>query len=266
MADTKDPGLLHVAAVQADLRWESPEANRALIEEMLSDLEAGTDLVLLPEMFSTGFTMEPERNFEEMDGPTVSWMKQMAKSWNVCLMGSLVIREAGNYYNRLLAVGPEGIVGQYDKRHLFRMAGEHLQYTAGQSRLILEFRGWRICPLICYDLRFPVWSRNRNPADGKPAYDLLVYVANWPHARVHHWEALLRARAIENQAWVIGLNRVGIDGNGIPYSGASLFVDYQGGEISFKSAKQCVHYSELDLKRLREYREKFPAWADGDAI
>lgn len=217
---------LHVSFIQADLQWENPQANLELFTQQISEISGEVDLVVLPEMFATGFSMQPERLAETEMGKSVDWMKSMASSKKCVITGSLIIEENGKYFNRLFWVLPDGNYQTYDKRHLFSLAGEQNHYTPGQERLIVELKGFRIMPLICYDLRFPVWSRN------DLNYDVLLYVANWPERRAFYWNQLLIARAIENQAYVIGVNRVGNDGNKVSHSGNSVCLDPLGKEVA----------------------------------
>ena len=232
---------LTVSIIQADLVWENPNENRLYFENKFSELPA-TDLVVLPEMFTTGFTMNAESLAESSEGTTFKWMQSMAALNNFALTGSIIVKEADNYYNRLFFVYPDGSYEQYDKRHTFTLAGEDKIYTAGTNKLILEYKGFRICPLICYDLRFPVWIRNVED------YDLLVFVANWPEKRVSAWDALLKARAIENMSYCIGVNRVGEDGNGHPYSGHSAVYDVLGEKVS-KSIADLEFTETIVLKK-----------------
>lgn len=252
---------LRISLVQADLVWHQADVNRLQFEALLAPLAGQTDLVVLPEMFTTGFTMSPETVAEPENGDTVQWMQAQAAQLNAALVGSVVTQTADGYRNRLLFCTPEGEVTQYDKRHLFRMGGEHNHYQAGSERVVLTYRGWRIMPQICYDLRFPVFSRNRNE------YDLLLYVANWPAPRRHAWRTLLQARAIENQSYVAGVNRVGADGAGLQYSGDSLLADFCG-ELLIDNAQgeAFVATHLLDAGALAEYRQRFPAWMDADAF
>ena len=217
---------LHVVGIQADLVWENPTQNLDFFEEKIKTLSKKTDLVVLPEMFTSGFTMKPEKVAEKMNGNAVSWMQKMASENDIAICGSLVILEKGNYYNRLIFVNPSQKIETYDKRHSFTLAGEDKVYTSGSEKLIVTYKGWKICPLVCYDLRFPVWARNTEN------YDLLIFMANWPVTRIKAWETLLKARAIENMSYVIGVNRTGKDANDYKYSGNSLIVDYFGEEIS----------------------------------
>ncbi|MDM8529624.1 amidohydrolase [Anaerolineales bacterium HSG25] len=252
---------LTLTIVQSHLHWHNPSKNRAMFEQILTGLNQPTDLVILPEMFSTGFTMQPETCAEPMSGSTVAWMRDMAAQHNIVLTGSLVIEADGQHFNRLIWMPPDGQFVSYDKRHLFRMANEHDHYQDGQSRLITELKGWRICPLICYDLRFPVWSRNH-----PQVYDLLIYVANWPAKRRSAWQALLKARAIENLAYVVGVNRVGEDGNGIAYNGDSVALTYLGEEIVSGAYQPLLTNVTLNYEVLTQYRASFPAYLDADSF
>jgi omega-amidase len=251
---------LTVTVVQTELAWQGPATNRHRFGDIIDGLPDGTDLVVLPEMFATGFTMDPVTNAESMDGPTVAWLADVARHKGVTLCGSLVIGAGGKFYNRLIWMSPAGECHTYDKRHLFRMAGEDQQYTAGTSRKLMQLKDWRICPLICYDLRFPVWSR------GADAFDLQIFVANWPAARRSAWRALLPARAVENQCYCLGVNRIGTDGNGIAYSGDTLVADFMGNVTLDLGAEERTATVTLDGAALARYREKFPAWRDADAF
>ncbi len=248
---------MHITLVQTPIVWEAPEQNRAHYESLLEGVE--TDLVILPEMFPTGFTMKPQNVAENMDGASVNWLRTKAAEWNAAVAGSIAIQEDGAYFNRLIWAFPDGNIQAYNKRHLFRMAGEHHVYQAGQERLIVEWKGWNICPMICYDLRFPVWSRNQ-----ANAYDVLIYVANWPAVRSKPWQQLLQARAVENLAYVVGVNRVGEDGNGWAYNGCSAVIDYKGEVLKEEKDKECLIQQTLDKKELTIFRERFPAWMDAD--
>ena len=252
---------LTVTLVQTNLFWENREANRAMLEEKIAGIEGATDLIILPEMFTTGFTMAPERVAEPMGLTTFRWLKQQATQTGAVVTGSYVVQEGGKFYNRLVWMQPDGTFFTYDKRHLFRMAGEHEHYAAGEKRLLVEWKGWRICPLICYDLRFPVWSRNGGP--GGPEFDL-IYVANWPAPRAAHWNVLLQARAIENLCYVAGVNRVGEDGTGKPYLGESTLIDFRGERLTYQQELEVIHTKTLEIEGLSTYREKFPAWRDAD--
>jgi omega-amidase len=261
----ESPSPLRICIVQMDIAWENPGKNWSHIGMMLREEVGKHDLVILPEMFSTGFTMQARQNAEPVDeSESVAWMQFQAAKLGVVIMGSVIIEEEGLFYNRLLVVDQDGVVLKYDKRHLFRMAGEHEVFAAGSEMQILMLKGWRICPLVCYDLRFPVWSRNSMNPDGRLWYDVLVYVANWPERRAAHWKALLPARAIENQAWVAGVNRVGTDANDIVYSGDSMLCDPQGNVVLHKTKVEGLLAYTLDWEGLSSYREKFPAWSDAD--
>ncbi len=249
---------LKVTLVQSALHWHDATANRDRFARQLSGFEGKTDLVILPEMFTTGFTMDAPRYAESMDGPSVAWMQRQAQSLGATVAGSVIIEEAGNFHNRLIWMSPEGNCHHYDKRHLFRMADEHHHYAAGDRRLVVELKGWRVCPLVCYDLRFPVWSRNRDD------YDLLIYVANWPKRRSHHWRSLLVARAIENLCYVAAVNRVGVDGNEIEYSGDSAIVSPQGGHLASLAETETSVTVSLSHESLTRYRKRFPADLDAD--
>lgn len=249
---------LTVTLLQADLAWLDPAANRHRFAGLLATLPELGDLVVLPEMFTTGFTLDPAACAESMDGDTVDWMAAAARRHQVTLCGSIVIRDQGRYHNRLLWMPPDGALQWYDKRHLFRMAGEHERYSAGAERPLMQVNGWRVCPLICYDLRFPVWSRGANQ------FDLQLFVANWPAARRSAWRALLPARAVENQCYVAGINRVGTDGNGVAYCGDSLVADHLGDLMADLGDGERARTVRLDAAALERYREKFPAWRDAD--
>ncbi len=251
--------ILKISVFQFDLVWEDAVANRAKVDQLLGQMPAGTDIVFLPEMFSTGFTMNVSQVAETMSGETIAWMKLQSQKNSVALCGSLIIHEAGKYYNRLVFVTPSGIVSQYDKRHLFAMGNEDGYFQAGSERLIVEYEGWRICPLICYDLRFPVWSRNRSE------YDVLAYCANWPESRKDVWNTLLKARAIENQSYVVGVNRVGVDGNKISYSGNSQLIDAKGKVLaSVDEPEESIISAEFSYRELTNFRIKFPVLNDAD--
>jgi omega-amidase len=251
---------LRVTMIQTELAWHAPATNRRTLARHFRGLVGHTDLIVLPEMFTTGFTMDAAGLAETMEGETVGWLREEAASVGCAIAGSLIVREGSyRHYNRLLFVTPDGEVRHYDKRHLFRMANEQAHYAAGKHRLIVSWKGWRICPLICYDLRFPVWSRNRGD------YDVLLYVANWPAKRRVAWSALLRARAIENLCYVVGVNRIGKDGNGAAYSGDSAAVDFQGQALGGDhGGGDFVETVVLDREALQKFREKFPAHLDAD--
>lgn len=260
---------LKITLVQTDLIWENPEANRAQTEMLLGTIREKTDLIVLCEMFTTGFTMQPEKVAEPFDLENMSTLNRM-RSWaaelDAVVTGSVAVEENGKYYNRLLWVRPDGSFSMYDKRHTFTFAGENLHYESGNERIIEEWRGWKICPLICYDLRFPVWSRN-TLVDGKPMYDLLIYVANWPSVRREPWQKLLLARAIENQCYTVGLNRVGHDANNNEYSGDSSIINPRGEYLlQLTPSKEELKTQAISRSELEEFRMKFPVLNDGDGF
>ena len=257
---------LTVTTIQADLAWEDRTANLQRLEQKILSIGESTELVILPEMFSTGFSMRPEKLAESMEGPTVQWMRDIAARRRIILTGSLIIEEEGKYYNRLIWMLPNGEWGSYDKRHRFAFAGEDDHYTAGHKRLIGSVKGWRILLLVCYDLRFPVWSRQTPAEPGEPdlEHDCIVYVANWPERRSLAWKTLLQARAIENQSYVIGVNRVGNDGNNIAHSGDSMIIDPLGEILYHGQGREELFTQTLQKERLTEVRQKFPFWRDAD--
>lgn len=249
---------LKLALVQTSLIWEDVAANRAHFDTLLEQTR-GSDLVVLFEVFTTGFTMDSLRLSEPEDGPTVHWMRQWAQSLGAVVTGSLVIRTSDNTYrNRLFWARPDGTLLHYDKRHLFRMANEHLLYTPGDQQLLVECKGWKVRPLICYDLRFPVWSRDAHGTD------LLIYVANWPEPRRGHWNKLLPARAIENLCYAVGVNRIGADPKGNKYSGDSQVADFHGNLLLDAGPADGVFQIVLSGQALSVYREQFPAFQDAD--
>jgi omega-amidase len=250
---------LTISLVQSNLHWQDIGANLAMFEEKIWALSGKTDVIVLPEMFSTGFTMHGESLAEPMNSRSFKWMKQMAAQTKALILGSYIVKEGGEMFNRLIWMQPDGKYYHYDKRHLFRMAEEHKHYSAGTKPLIAEWKGWKICPLICYDLRFPVWCRNVDNA-----FDLQLFVANWPQVRVSAWDALLKARAIENLSYVIGVNRVGDDGNGISYNGHSAVIDPKGNYLSGPLEKDEIQSITLSMTELKEFREKFPTHLDAD--
>ncbi|MGI4834511.1 MAG: amidohydrolase [Janthinobacterium lividum] len=252
-----------VSIVQPTLHWHQPAANRTLLTNLLDSALDGsgmTDLIVLPEMFTTGFTMEARTQAEPTNGPTLAWMRTLAAHHQAVVTGSVLVKEESNFYNRLLWVRPDGSYAGYDKRHLFRLAGEHQVFTPGRQRLVEEWRGWRILPLICYDLRFPVWSRN----EAARPYDLLLYVANWPQARIEAWNTLLRARAIENVSYVAGVNRLGNDGRGQPHSGQSALLTMQGNYLAQAGNLQTVLTRTLKAGALTQFREEMAFLQDAD--
>jgi predicted amidohydrolase len=270
---------LLVTLVQANLHWENREANIAMFDKMIRSAADKMELVVLPEMFSTGFSMTPQKLAEKMDGPTISWMKKIAAEKKIIVTGSVIIEEDGNYYNRLIWMLPTGESGHYDKRHLFAYAGEDEPYSPGRKRLIASVKGWRINLQVCYDLRFPVWSRQSVPVhpisngefekdeadEGQlPEYDVLMNVANWPEKRNHAWKTLLQARAIENQCYVVGVNRVGTDGNGNIYSGDSMIVDPMGEIVETVVHEEKLFTYSLEFEKLNNVRNKLPFLKDAD--
>ena len=248
---------LAVSLVQTELAWEQPNDNRRHLGELMDSLGEATDLVVLPEMFTTGFSMQALKNAEEPGGATQQWLADRARQMDCAITGSIAVRDADGVYNRMLFATPDGMT-HYDKRHLFRMAGEHKRYRAGEQRVIVPWRGWRINLQVCYDLRFPVFSRNRDD------YDLLLYVANWPARRRMHWRQLLIARAIENQAYTIGVNRIGSDANGLDYSGDSLAIAADGVVMADLLNENGATQLSLDGAALLDYREGFPCQLDAD--
>ncbi|NVK53621.1 MAG: amidohydrolase [Flavobacteriaceae bacterium] len=249
---------LQIAIVQKDLVWQDAEKNRKKLDALFASLN-DVDVIVLPEMFTTGFSMHPKPIAETMDGASVSWLKEKARMLHIAIVGSIIIKEQENYYNRLLFVYPNGTIESYDKRHAFTLAGENEKYATGNEKLIVSYKGWKICPLICYDLRFPVWSRNTEN------YDVLLYVANWPKPRIHAWNTLLKARAIENMCYCIGANRVGVDANGHEYSGNSVAIDFLGNEMTaLCENKEAVLYTTLVKNDLQHIRAKLPFLEDKD--
>ncbi len=279
---------LSVTIIQTDLYWENPTANLANLEEKIAQIATPTDLIILPEMFNTGFTMNVKSVAEPMNFTTFKWMKQQAKNTKAVVTGSYIVKEGQNCYNRLIWMRPDGSFETYDKRHLFRMGGENNNFSGGEKRLIVELKGWKICPLICYDLRFPIWSRQgiieeQSHEDTKAqsenidvidsqftthnsqlTYDLLIYVANWPAVRSKVWDTLLQARAIENLSYCIGVNRVGGDGMGLHYNGNSAIIDYKGNQTFFQTDSEAICTQVLTKHDLEDFRTKFPAFLDAD--
>lgn len=251
---------LRVSLVQTDLIWEDPSANCAQLEEKLAILVGHTDVIVLPEMFSTGFSMSTT-GAEIGKGPALQWMQLQAQRTRAMILGSLKVKQQNSLYNRLYAVQPDGTYQVYDKRHLFRMGGEHEFSQPGDQHVVVSYLGWKIALFICYDLRFPVWSRNV-----AQSYDVAVYVANWPAPRANAWRTLLQARAIENLSYVIGVNRIGIDSNTLAYSGDSLLVDFKGGLQLDLGSKDQILTSELSSADLADFRTKFPAHLDADSF
>ena len=256
---------LTVTLIQSNLHWENSVANLAMFEEKIWKIGNSTEVIVLPEMFSTGFSMNAKANAEVMNLRTTKWMSQMADQTGALILGSFIANDQGKFFNRLIWMEPGGKFKTYDKRHLFRMAEEHKTYASGESKLIANWKGWNICPLVCYDLRFPVWSRNHwNAVEQRSAYDVLIYVANWPEARVTAWDTLLKARAIENLSYVVGLNRTGTDGLGIPYNGHSVVIGPKGETIFSAGESEIIQTISLMAQPLIDYRKKFPAYLDAD--
>jgi omega-amidase len=279
---------LSVTIIQTDLFWENSTANLANLEEKMAQISMPTDLIILPEMFTTGFTMKAKSLAEHPNFTTFKWLKQQAKRTQAVITGSFIVKEGEHFFNRLIWMRPDGSFETYDKRHLFRMGEEDKTFTAGTKRLIVELNGWRICPLICYDLRFPIWSRNFIQENGEReeggkksthfqshnhdliphtsylSYDLIIYVANWPSVRSKVWDTLLQARAIENQSFCIGVNRVGKDGMGLDYSGNSAVIDFKGNQLFYQKDSEAIHNQILNKKELEDFRNKFPAYLDAD--
>jgi len=251
---------LKITLIQSNLHWENKEKNLEMFSEKIASVKDETDLIILPEMFSTGFTMNAEMMAEEMNGNTVRWMKDHALKKNCIITGSLIIKEDNKFYNRLIWMKPDGIE-YYDKRHLFSYAGEDKTFSKGINKLIIKYKGWRIHPLVCYDLRFPVWSRRTTNND----YDLMIFVANWPERRIHAWKQLLIARAIENQCYVAGLNRSGNDGNNIYHSGDSAVIDFKGDSLlTVNTKEEFILTTTLSKNNLEEFRKQFAFFQDGD--
>jgi omega-amidase len=250
--------------IQTVLHWEDKSANRQMLEEKILGIKEQTQIVVLPEMFSTGFSMKPELLAETIEGETLQWIKRVAANKKIILAGSVIIEENENYYNRFVWMLPSGQYGYYDKRHLFAYAEEDKHYTAGNERFIASVNGWKINLQVCYDLRFPVWARQQYKGNNDFEYDVLLYVANWPEKRSTAWKALLQARAIENQCYVIGVNRVGEDGNGIYHSGDSMVIDPLGEVLYHKKDEEDIFTITLDKKDLIQIRERFQFWRDAD--
>lgn len=253
---------LSFTLIQSKLHWEDKAANLAMFEEKIMAITEKTEIIVLPEMFPTGFSMQPKKLAESMEGEIVQWMKKIAATKKVVLTGSVIIEENGHFYNRLLWVLPDGQLGYYDKRHRFAFAGEDAEYTAGNKRMIAQVKGWKINLQVCYDLRFPVWARQQ--ANETSEYDVLLYVANWPERRNHAWKTLLTARAIENQCFVVAVNRVGTDGNQISHSGDSMVIDPLGLTLYHQENEESVFTISLEMDSLHAVREKFPFWKDAD--
>jgi predicted amidohydrolase len=249
---------MKIALIQTQLSWENPSQNRIILTNKIESISESIDLIILPEMFTSGFTMNPERVAEAMDGVTMLWLQALAKANNCAITGSLVIKEDGNFYNRLVFVFPSGDLQFYDKRHLFTLAGEDKVYTSGNQKIVVNYLGWKICPLICYDLRFPAFSRNHEE------YDLLLYVANWPKIRTNAWDALLKARAIENMSYTVGVNRIGTDTNGHEYIGHSQVVDFLGDYVLQPEEVEGLLFVSLKKDKMIEMRQKLGFLNDKD--
>src|SRR5579871_5121591 len=258
--------ILTITTIQSHLHWGDKSSNLKMFEEKIDSIKEKTEVAILPEMFSTGFQMNPENFAEKMDGETVEWMKRISAEKKIILTGSIIIEDEGKYFNRLIWMLPNGELGYYDKRHRFAFAGEDQNYTAGNKRLIASVKGWKINLLVCYDLRFPVWSRQSTHHENESGleFDLIIYVANWPERRNHAWKSLLIARAIENQSYVVGLNRIGEDGTGLYHSGDSMIVGPLGEVLYHQEHKEEIFTYTLKKEKLTEAREKFPFWKDAD--
>lgn len=254
---------LTLTLIQTNLFWEDKQANLSMFEEKIHNIKEKTEIVVLPEMFSTGFSMKPEQLAETMDGTAIAWMKKVAVEKRIILTGSLIIKDGDNFFNRLIWMLPNGEYGYYDKRHLFAYGKEDKYYKAGKKRLIASVKGWKINLLVCYDLRFPVWARQQSQ-ENEMEYDVLIYVANWPERRINAWKTLLPARAIENQCYVVGVNRVGNDGNNIYHSGDSMVINALGEILYHKTHEEDVFTITLQKNSLAEIRNKFPFWRDAD--
>ncbi len=257
---------LKVTLIQSDLHWRSTDANLASFEEKIWSLSDPSDLIVLPEMFTTGFTMEPEEVAEVVNSKTYRWLAQMAKQTKAVVMGSVIINVSGQYYNRMIIAHPDGTFQHYDKVHLFTLAGEDGSFSPGTERTVFEVKGWRCLPQICYDLRFPVWSRSRSTEAQLYEYDVIIYAANWPSPRVQSWDTLLKARAIENYSYCIGVNRVGTDGYGKDYCGHSAAYDFLANTMSFMQDTEQITQVQLNRSDLETYRKDFPFQMDGDGF
>lgn len=248
--------MISVTLIQSDIVWENISENLKIYQDKINNIES--DVIILPEMFTTGFTMNPENLAEDMNGLTVNWMKENSEKLNSAICGSIIIKENNKFYNRFIWVNPDGTIYHYDKKHLFSFSGEDKSYTPGNTKLIVEYKGWKICPLICYDLRFPAWSRNLED------YDILIYVANWPAIRKHAWKNLLVSRAIENQCYVIGVNRVGFDNNGNFYSGETSLINALGETVYIRSHSEDIYTNTLTKLELNKVRKNLPFLSDRD--
>ena len=250
---------LKITLIQTEPVWEDINGNLTLFDEKIHDISEKTDLIILPEMFTTGFSMNASKLAQNINGSSIKWLKKNSKQINADIVGSIIFKSNDLFFNRLLWAKPDGRLFTYDKKHLFRFAGEEKVYSAGVGNITVELNGWKIRPFICYDLRFPAWTRNINNQ-----YDIAVFIANWPEKRSMHWKSLLQARAIENQCYVLGVNRVGVDGNGLFYSGDSSVIDPLGNIIFQKHKEECSYTTVLSFNILEDYRKTFPAWMDAD--
>lgn len=256
--------MLSITTIQTNLHWENKTENLRMLEKKILSIDVPTEVIVLPEMFSTGFSMRPESLAEKIDGPSVNWMRKISSEKRAIITGSLIIEEEGKYFNRLIWMRPDGEFGQYNKRHLFAYAGEHEHYASGKNRFLASVNGWKILLIVCYDLRFPVWTRQQIKENKEMEYDVMICVANWPERRIQAWKILLQARAIENQSYVIGVNRSGNDGNDIYYSGDSMIIDPSGEVIHTKTGEEEVYTCILDKKTLSSTRMKLPFLQDAD--
>lgn len=254
---------LSVALIQTDIYWKDKTSNLSMFEEKIWSIKEKVDLIILPEMFNTGYSMDAQELAEHTNANTGKWMKQMASQTGAVITGSIIIKDGDNCYNRLLWVTPDGEVEHYDKKHLFGMADEDQHFSPGEENIIVSLKGWNIMPQVCYDLRFPVWSRNRG-VEGKPSYDMIFFVASWPSPRVNAWDALLKARAIENQSYAIGVNRIGVDGNDVPYVGHTAAYDFKGDTVCYLDDREEIVVIHLDKEALEGSRSRFPFLKDGD--
>jgi omega-amidase len=260
LRETKNKTTMKIALIQTELVWENPSENCSGITQKINTITENVDLIVLPEMFTSGFTMHPKNVAQTMEGAAISWLKQMAKEKKCALTGSLVIEENNQYFNRLVFVFQDGTIEYYDKNHLFTLAGEDKAYVAGTQKLIVDYKGFKICPLICYDLRFPVFARNVED------YDVLIYVANWPKPRVNAWDILLKARAVENMSYVLGVNRIGLDANNLEYIGHTQAIDFLGNYLLEPQEKGGVCIVDLDKKQLLATRKKLAFLDDRDVF
>lgn len=260
---------LHVSLIQSYIHWEDIDKNLEHFSNKINEINSGSDLILLPEMFPTGFTMNTQEMAQDMNGKVVKWLLKKAREKKAIIAGSVIVEEDNKYYNRLIAAKPDGKLDYYDKRHLFRMAEEHNYFSAGNQKTIINVEGWKINLLVCYDLRFPIWSRNtfkkKSDTEAEAGYDACIYVANWPEARVSAWNTLLKARSIENQCYTLGVNRIGEDGSGVKYNGSSQIVDPKGEAIiKTEYHKEDVLQARLSYEELSSFRKKFPVGLDAD--